>query len=205
MQKNMPKNQRRKGKMKSFNYSTVLVSMALQLTIQCGLPIQASQRTNDKVHEQLKGLKSVNLVVWVSPFHIPESTEIEQKIEKAVKKVLYKAGLAIGDEQGAVLSIVVDSFSINEKVLKSRLIIKIQTKLLEEAALKRAPTLGNPHGYITWDIDWVELVHRENLETFILGKVKDQVEEFCADWQLARDWIPKSTSLGCTASQYITD
>lgn len=191
MQINMPKNQRRKGKMKSAYYPIVLVSMALLLIVQCDLPIQASQRINNKVCEQLKGLISVNLVVWVSPFEISGSTEIEQKIERAVKKILDNAGLALGDEQGAVLSIVVNSFTLNERALKNHLIIQVQTELLEEATLKRAPTLGNPHGYVTWDIVWVDLVRREDLGAFILDEVKDQVREFCADWQLAGDWLSR--------------
>lgn len=189
--------------MRNIRYVAAFFAITLQLATQSSPFCQESQGTNDKLSEQLKGLKSVNLVVSVIYFHIPESTEIENRIEKTVKKVLYKAGLSLGSEQGAVLSIVVDSFLINEKALKNHLIIKVRTELLEEAALKRAPTLGNPHGYITWDIDWVELVRREDLETSILGEVKDQVEEFCAHWQLARDWILKSTSPGGTAVKYI--
>jgi hypothetical protein len=180
--------------MKLFGYITLSVAITLQLAAQSGSSNQNSQQASDRVSEQLKGLKFVHLIVWVSPFHIPEYAEIDQRIEKTVKEYLLKTGLLLGDEQGAVLSIEVDSYSIDDKALQDRLIVRVWTKLHEEATLKRAPSLGNPHGYDTWDYGWVELVRKEDLLKFVLGEVKDQIEEFCDDWQLARDWDRSSGS-----------
>lgn len=180
--------------MKSFRNVTIFLLIILQFAVQGSSRNQDSEGTGDKLPEQLKGLKSVYLVVFVDPFDISNSKEIGQKIEKTAKKLLCKAGLSLGSEQGAVLSIVVDSYTIKETILSDYLIIQVRTVLSEEATLKRDPSLWNPHGYHTWSCYWVDLMRRAELVTLILEEVKDQVEDFCSDWQLVRDLTLKDSS-----------
>lgn len=173
--------------MKDTHYIIVLFVLIFQLAAQGRVLCQKPEALREVYPEQLKGLKSVSLVVYVSSFDIPNSEEIKQKIERTAKKMLKKTGLSIGSEQRAVFSILVYPYMINEPPLPDYLMVQVRTRLNEDAALKRDPSLRNPHGYVTWDCDWVGLIRRAELVTRILEEVKDQVEDFCTDWELVRD------------------
>ena len=187
--------------MRNLRYVMAFLIITLQLSAQSDSSNQHSQQACDVVREQLRGLKSVDLVVWVSPINITNTAAIEKKIEKAAKKMLCKSGLLLGKQQGAMLSIDVLSYPVDSQ---DHLIVQVWTKLHEQATLNRAPSLRNPHGYITWDTDWAELVRKEDIERFTLKEAKDQLEDFCLDWETARDWVPKNPSLGDTSAKHIT-
>ncbi len=178
--------------MRIARYAIIYLAIILQFAGQCNTYAQDSPQASYVPPWQLKGLKSVFLVVVVLPWDIPKSSEIGDKIERFANKLLQKAGLVTGgDEQGAVLSIVVSADKIEEKALQGRLIIQVRTELSEEATFKRDPTLDNPHGFTTWDYDSVELVRLNDLESRILKEAKYQVEEFCSDWQMIKELTSK--------------
>ncbi len=175
--------------MGSIRNVTILSVLTLLIAAQSSPQNQNSQTARYKLREQLKGLKSISLVVWVSPFDIRMSAEIEHKVEVSAKKILREAGLSLGNEQGAVLSVAVRSFLPGERSLQKYLIVQVKAELLEEAILKRDSKLANPHGFITWDADTVELLPKERLEKVVLKDAIDLIKEFCSDWQLTKDRI----------------
>ncbi len=167
----------------------VFLTITLHLFIQGSTSSQKPQLASEVVKEQLCGLKYVDLVVYVGTLNIRDSSAIEERIEKTAKRILSKAGILLGKKQGAVLSINVEGYPVD---LKGSIIVQVWTKLHEEANLKRAPTLGNPHGYTTWDSVWAELVRYEDVENFALKEAKDQLGEFCLDWETAKDWAKEA-------------
>jgi len=181
--------------MRKHEYVLALSVISLQLFVQGSFSEQNSKRASDVVTEQLSGLKFVDLVVYVDSLNIENHEMIEKKIEEAAKKMLGSSGIMLGKQQGAVLSIDIKGYPVG---LKDSLIIQVWTTLHEEAALKRAPTLGNPHGYITWDSVWVELVNERDVGKFALREAKDQLDDFCLDWKTARDWAKRVRAQGQT-------
>jgi hypothetical protein len=118
-------------------------------------------------------------------FKIPNYDDISRAIDKIAQKMLADAGLSLKGEQGAVLLIDVFSYPLKEAPLSNYALIQVRTVLSEEAKLERDPSLRNPHGYHTWDWDWVALVPQADCEAFIFKEVKEQIEEFVHDWRLA--------------------
>ena len=188
--------------MRSIGCIIAFLIITLQLSIQGSSSSQNPREASDVVREQLRGLKIVDLIVYVDSLNISNSAAIESRIEKAAKRMLSKAGILLGKEQGAWLSIDVEGYPVD---LQDHLIVQVWTKLYEEAALKRAPTLRNPHGYITWDTNWADLVRKQDIETFALKEAKDQLDEFCLDWETARDWAKIRSLPDITSSKNIVN
>lgn len=166
-------------------YVGILFAVTFQLIAQGRFHGQETEGLALRMPIQLKGLKSVSLVVFVSPFDIPNSEEIRQNIERAAKKIITESGLSLGREQGAWFSILVEPNSVSDNIQGNYFIVMIRTKLSEHAILMRDPTLSD--SFVTWEKDWVELVRADDLMSHILEEVMDQVESFCSDWQTVKE------------------
>lgn len=134
MQIIMPRMPRKEGdSMIKIKYVGILFAVIIQLLAQGRALGQESQGTALRMPIQLKGLKSVSLVVYVRPFDIPNSEEIRQSIEKAAKKIITESGLSLGTEQNAWFSIIVEPYSVSDIIQGDYFISMIRTKLSERA------------------------------------------------------------------------
>ncbi len=176
--------------MRDLRYLIAFLTLSASVAVQ-GIALgQDNPKASYRLPEQLKGLKSITLIIDVISLDIPKNamstTEVEQKAERLAEKMIRKAGLSLKDERHSYLGITVYAYRIDEKTLPDHLIIQVRTELHEEAILKRNPALEDQY-FTTWDYDWVELVSLRELESFILKEVEDQVEEFCRLWQWVND------------------
>jgi len=164
----------------------ILIIVISTLQLVSALSSQSQESKQASVPPiQLKGLRSVSPSLCVSGLDISYSSagRIEKRIDEIVNKRLRDAGLSLRGEQGAVLLIVVDTYRPKDEAFSDYLIIEVSTDLSEEAVLKRNRRLGNPHGYVTWETRWVDIVRRDDVEAFVLEEVRDQLDTFCSHWE----------------------
>src|SRR4030042_3547100 len=90
-----------------------LVLVLLVPTGQDVFSVQKSTQSSSVVQEQLKGLKSVYVLVYVD-FDIRDNENIKREIEEIAKKMLGEAGLSLEGDQGAHLSILVYSYPVED-------------------------------------------------------------------------------------------
>jgi hypothetical protein len=144
-----------------------------------GFPQQRLQ-ANSVVPMQLKGLKSVTVVVTYVDLDFPKPKGIEEQMESAAIRLLSKTSISHEGEQGAFLCITAIVYLIEEAAFSDYVMVHVQTILCDEARLVRDPSLPNPHGYVTWSRDWVFLSRRDRIKEGVLETVNDQVESFCS-------------------------
>jgi len=142
------------------------------------------------VQEQLRGIRSITLLVYVD-YEIPDYSTIKDEIYSLCAEKLKNEGLDLNAEQRVHLCIEIDSYPITIEGLNDFILLRVKTELLDEAKLVRDPNLRNPHGYVTWSDDWVFISSLESLRSSIRKEVIDQLENFCIDRKGAERFVSK--------------
>ena len=142
------------------------------------------------VQEQLRGIRSITLLVYVD-YEIPDYSTIKDEIYSLCAEKLKNEGLDLNAEQRVHLCIEIDSYPITIEGLNDFILLRVKTELLDEARLVRDPNLRNPHGYVTWSDDWVFISSLESLRSSIRKEVIDQLENFCIDRKGAERFVSK--------------
>jgi len=142
------------------------------------------------VQEQLRGIRSITLLVYVD-YEIPDYSTIKDEIYSLCAEKLKNEGLDLNAEQTIYLCIEIDSYPITIEGLNDFILLRVKTELLDEARLVRDPNLRNPHGYVTWSNDWVFISSLESLRSSIKEEVLIRLEIFCIDRKGAERFVSK--------------
>lgn len=150
---------------------------------------EASSGATTVIQEQLLGIKSLYLSVYVDYRVIPDGLRLRDEIYSLAANILQEEGLELTkDDISVFLSIKVFSYPIEIENLENHLLLMVMTELLDDARLLREPSLDNPHGYVTWSQEWVFICSLDEFRDRIKKEVMDQVEDFCIDRNLAEEY-----------------
>jgi hypothetical protein len=133
---------------------------------------------------ELKGLKSVLLYLYIEP-HIPNSSEIEQRLERFAAEKLKSMGLTVDNSQPTMFSIEVELCPVELDECSKFTIIIVQVKVIDEVRLLRKASVKKPVDAVIWEDYDVGLLSREDFEKYIFEKVERQIELFRTDRDLA--------------------
>ena len=131
---------------------------------------------------QLKGLKGVNLSVYVDR-SFEGYADLEEKVAAKAREALARDGnLTTDGPDGTWLSVDVLAYDPKDRPLPGGVIVVVRVQLRERVRLDRDPSLKIPggNGAVTWFDEWVDLEPKADVRAAILKDVDWRVGSFAA-------------------------